>query len=38
MKTVSVNQFRDQLKQKDRLMYRFDAKNIYIFAMGGHYE
>ena len=27
-----------RLSQKDRLIYRFDAKSIYIFAIGGHYE
>ncbi len=27
-----------RLSLKDRLIYRFDAKNIYIFAIGGHYD
>ncbi len=27
-----------RLSLKDRLIYRFDAHNIYIFALGGHYE
>ena len=26
-----------RLSQADRLIYRFDANNIYIFAIGGHY-
>ncbi len=26
-----------RLSQKDRLIYRFDADAIYIFAIGGHY-
>lgn len=26
-----------RLSQKDRLIYRFDAEVIYIFAIGGHY-
>jgi len=27
-----------RLSQKDRLIYKFDDKYIYIFAIGGHYE
>ena len=27
-----------RLSQKDRLIYKFDDENIYIFAIGGHYE
>lgn len=27
-----------RLSLKDRLIYRFDADNIYIFAIGGHYD
>ena len=27
-----------RLSQKDRLVYKFDARYIYIFAIGGHYE
>ena len=27
-----------RLSQKDRVIYRFDKDNIYIFAIGGHYE
>jgi toxin YoeB len=27
-----------RLSQKDRLIYKFDEKYIYIFAIGGHYE
>ena len=27
-----------RVSQKDRLIYRFDEKSIYIFAIGGHYE
>ncbi len=27
-----------RLSQKDRLVYKFDEKHIYIFAIGGHYE
>lgn len=27
-----------RISLKDRLIYRFDANNIYIFAIGGHYE
>ncbi len=27
-----------RISQKDRLIYRFDEKSIYIFAIGGHYE
>lgn len=27
-----------KLSQYDRLIYRFDDKAIYIFAIGGHYE
>ena len=26
-----------RISQKDRLIYRFDEKAIYIFALGGHY-
>lgn len=27
-----------RISQKDRLIYRFDEKYIYIFAIGGHYD
>jgi len=27
-----------KLSQYDRLIYRFDADSIHIFAIGGHYE
>jgi toxin YoeB len=27
-----------RISQKDRLIYRFDKDNIYIFAIGGHYD
>jgi len=27
-----------RLSAKDRLVYRFDEKMIYIFAIGGHYD
>ena len=27
-----------RLSQKDRLIYKFDDKAIYIFAIGGHYD
>ena len=27
-----------RLSLKDRLVYRFDDDNIYIFAIGGHYD
>ena len=27
-----------RLSQKDRLVYKFDARTIYIFALGGHYD
>jgi toxin YoeB len=27
-----------RLSHKDRLIYSFDEKNIYIFAISGHYE
>ncbi|MGI0483343.1 Txe/YoeB family addiction module toxin [Geminocystis sp. CENA526] len=27
-----------RLSQKDRIVYKFDAQYIYIFAIGGHYE
>lgn len=27
-----------RISQKDRLIYRFDEKYIYIFAIGGHYS
>jgi len=27
-----------RFSQKDRLIYKFDDKYIYIFAIGGHYE
>lgn len=27
-----------RISQKDRLIYRFDEKAIYIFALGGHYD
>ena len=27
-----------RMSQKDRLIYKFDEKYIYIFAIGGHYN
>ena len=27
-----------RISQKDRLIYKFDDKSIYIFAIGGHYD
>ena len=27
-----------RLSQKDRLIYKFDDSNIYVFAIGGHYN
>ncbi|NIR63774.1 MAG: Txe/YoeB family addiction module toxin, partial [Aliifodinibius sp.] len=27
-----------RLSQRDRIIYRFDKKAIYIFAIGGHYD
>lgn len=27
-----------RISQKDRLIYRYDEKFIYIFAVGGHYD
>lgn len=27
-----------RISQKDRVIYKFDEKYIYIFAMGGHYD
>lgn len=27
-----------RLSQQDRLIYKFDEKSIYIFAIGGHYN
>ncbi|OGT88485.1 MAG: Txe/YoeB family addiction module toxin [Gammaproteobacteria bacterium RIFOXYD12_FULL_61_37] len=27
-----------RLSQKDRLIYKFDEKSLYIFAIGGHYD
>ena len=27
-----------RISQKDRLIYRFDDRYIYIFAIGGHYD
>ena len=27
-----------RLSRRDRLVYRFDDKSIYIFALGGHYD
>ena len=27
-----------RISQKDRLIYKFDSKSIYIFAIGGHYD
>ena len=27
-----------RLSQKDRVIYKYDEKYIYIFAIGGHYE
>lgn len=27
-----------RISLKDRLIYRFDDNNIYIFAIGGHYD
>jgi toxin YoeB len=27
-----------RISQKDRVIYRYDSKYIYIFAIGGHYD
>ncbi|EDZ68111.1 conserved hypothetical protein [Nitrosococcus oceani AFC27] len=27
-----------RLSRKDRIVYKFDDKYIYIFAIGGHYD
>ena len=27
-----------RISHKDRLIYKFDDKNVYIFAIGGHYD
>ena len=27
-----------RISQKDRLIYKFDEKSIFIFAIGGHYD
>lgn len=27
-----------RISQKDRLVYKFDDKSIFIFAIGGHYD
>ena len=27
-----------RISAKDRLIYRFDSRSIYIFAIGGHYD
>jgi toxin YoeB len=27
-----------RISQRDRLIYRFDDKSIYVFAIGGHYD
>ncbi len=27
-----------RLTQKDRIVYKFDDKNIYVYAIGGHYD
>ncbi|WP_419811132.1 Txe/YoeB family addiction module toxin [Bacterioplanoides sp.] len=27
-----------RISQKDRLIYKYDDKSIYIFAIGGHYD
>lgn len=27
-----------RISQKDRVIYKYDDKNIYIFAIGGHYD
>jgi len=27
-----------RISQKDRLVYKYDAKYVYIFAIGGHYN
>ena len=27
-----------RISQKDRLVYQYDEKSIYIFAIGGHYD
>ena len=27
-----------RISQKDRLVYKFDESNVYIFAIGGHYD
>ena len=27
-----------RISQKDRVIYKFDDNNLYIFAIGGHYD
>ncbi|MCL1488239.1 MAG: Txe/YoeB family addiction module toxin [Marinobacter sp.] len=27
-----------RISQKDRFIYRFDERSIYVFAIGGHYD
>ena len=27
-----------RISQKDRVIYKYDSKHIYIFAIGGHYD
>ena len=27
-----------RISQKDRVIYRYDSKYVYIFAIGGHYD
>ncbi len=27
-----------RISQKDRLIYRFDKKSIFVYAIGGHYD
>ncbi|MGD8175311.1 hypothetical protein [Marinimicrobium sp. ARAG 43.8] len=28
----------EQLRQKDRVIYQFNDRYVYIFAIGGHYD
>lgn len=38
LKHALSNLWSRRISQKDRLIYRFDDKYIYIYAIGGHYD
>lgn len=38
LKHALSGQWSRRLSLKDRLIYRFDERNIYVLAIGGHYE